>query len=54
MTYIHLPKKTKLIINTAYITTNNELQLLKKYNFILIVNMISLQGDRKLTKAFKT
>ena len=32
----------KLISNTSYIITNNEIQLIKKYNFILIINMISL------------
>ena len=43
MTYIPLSKKTNLISNTLYINTNNEIQLLKKYNLILITNAISLQ-----------
>ena len=32
----------KLISNTSYINTNNEIQLLKKYNFLLNTNVISL------------
>ena len=41
--YSSIQENIKLISNTSYMNTNNELQLLKKYNFILIINVISLQ-----------
>ena len=42
MTYIFFQESIKLISNTSYINTNNEIQLRKKYNFISITNVISL------------
>ena len=41
--YTFIQENTKLIRNASHINTNNEIQLLKKYNFILITNVISLQ-----------